>query len=241
MDSHRTTTHPTQVTLPGQTHTADGPHDQTGMYVMHHAFRRDLEAFVSAIRATPVREAAVWTALEHRWDRFAEILHHHHEVEDTAVWPVLVAHAEASGAAEDLATLEAMEAEHAVVDPALEACRVGFTEMRQHPCADHRNALDVRVTAFREALLDHMRHEECEALPLLQRTMTPQEFETAEKHSRRSYPARLIPFLVAWALLGLPDEGRRRILETAGPAYRLVDLLTRRRFARREQSAFRYA
>ena len=37
-----------QLTLPGQAHTAEGPHDQTGMYVMHHALRRDFERFAAA-------------------------------------------------------------------------------------------------------------------------------------------------------------------------------------------------
>jgi len=230
-----------QLTLPGQTHTAEGPHDQTGMYVMHHAFRRDIDAFLAAVRATPVRDETVWVALAARWARFAEVLHHHHEVEDTGIWPVLVAGVEASGSAEDLATLEAMEAEHATIDPALEACRTGFAEMLQHPCPDHRNALDVRVTAFREALLAHLRHEECDALPLLQRVMTAEQFDAAEKHARKGYPLRLVPFLVPWVLQGLPDDARDRILTTAGPAYALIGALTRGRYMRREQVAFRYA
>ena len=43
----------TQVTLPGQSHTAEGPHDQIGMYVMHHAFRRDLRAVHAPPWPTP--------------------------------------------------------------------------------------------------------------------------------------------------------------------------------------------
>ena len=39
-----------QLTLPRQAHTAEGPHDQTGMYVMHHALRRDFATFVAAVR-----------------------------------------------------------------------------------------------------------------------------------------------------------------------------------------------
>ena len=61
-----TTVHPQQVDLPGQTHVAEGPHDQTGMYVMHHAFRRDLARFRSAVRNTPVGDAATWRLLRTR-------------------------------------------------------------------------------------------------------------------------------------------------------------------------------
>ena len=62
--SHKTTPSwptrppPEQLTLPGQSHTAEGPHDQTGMYVMHHAFRRDLDAFVGRRREHPGLRAA---------------------------------------------------------------------------------------------------------------------------------------------------------------------------------------
>src|SRR4029079_12710711 len=83
------TDRPSQICLPGQTHVAEGPHDQTGMYVMHHAFRRDLDRFQAAVRATPVDERDTWRALAARWERFAEVLHHHHTVEDEHIWPVM--------------------------------------------------------------------------------------------------------------------------------------------------------
>ena len=58
--------HP-QLDLPGQTHVAQGPHDQTGMYVMHHAFRRDLVMFAEAAAVTPADDREVWRALSRRW------------------------------------------------------------------------------------------------------------------------------------------------------------------------------
>ena len=86
-----------QLTLPGQSHTAEGPHDQTGMYVMHHGFRRDLAHFAAAVEHTPVSEAEVWAALHERWLKFAEVLHHHHAVEDENLWPVLTRYATGAG------------------------------------------------------------------------------------------------------------------------------------------------
>src|SRR6187431_2086740 len=97
------TERPRQICLPGQTHVAQGPHDQTGMYVMHHAFRRDLAAFASSVRATPLGDTDTWGSLGRRWARFAATLHHHHHAEDTYYWPVLLAAAEARGTAADLA------------------------------------------------------------------------------------------------------------------------------------------
>jgi iron-sulfur cluster repair protein YtfE (RIC family) len=237
MSTHQTT----QITLPGQTHTAEGPHDQTGMCVMHHAFRRDLAAFESGVRRTPVHDRVTWRALQARWERFATILHHHHEVEDRSIWPVLVAHAETTGDAEAQQTLQAMEDEHADIDPALAAVRKGFASMAEHPCDDHRNALDVHVTAMRAALLDHLRHEETEALPYLQRVMTPAEFEASEKAAAAGYPARLMPFLLPWVADDLPDDVTRRLVGSAGAAYAVALRLSRPHFLRRESRAFRYA
>ena len=60
-------------------------------------FRRDLAAFASSVRATPLGDPATWRALAARWTRFATTLHHHHTAEDTLYWPVLVRAVEARG------------------------------------------------------------------------------------------------------------------------------------------------
>lgn len=210
------------------------------MYVMHHAFRRDLARFEAAVRQTPLGDAAAWAALARRWDRFATVLHHHHEVEDASIWPVLVAHTERLGETASLATLAAMEAEHDDIDPALAAVRHGFADMLAHPCADHRNALDVHVTATRGLLGDHLRHEETEALPLLQRVMDDEEFAASERAAASAYPVRLVPFLLPWVADGLPDTVMGRLLGDSGAAYGVVLRLFRRGYVRRERRAFRY-
>ena len=238
--SHHTEGAVAQLTLPGQSHTAEGPHDQTGMYVMHRGFRRDLEHFAEAVARTPVSEVDVWTALRLRWDRMAEVLHHHHSVEDEALWPVLRHHAQRSGSAEDLAVLEDMEAEHGIIDPALAAVRTAFGDMCAHPCADHRNALEIRVAAARESLHEHLAHEEGQALPMLQRTLSLEENEAFEAAAAKGYPLRIVPFVLCWVMHDLPDEARQRILATAPPGYGLVHRLLRGRFERGEREAFRY-
>lgn len=229
-----------QLTLPRQAHTAEGPHDQTGMYVMHHALRRDFVHFVAAVEGTPVSEQEVWAALEQRWVRMAEILHHHHEAEDEELWPLLLQHAEESGAAEDLRLLADMEAEHERIDPALSACRAAFAAMVEHPCADHRNALQVRLGAAHQGLLEHLAHEEGHALPMLQRSLTEEENRRFEKAVERRYPLRMVPFLLPWAMAEVPVEARDRLLESTPPGYGLLLRLLRGRFERGERRAFRY-
>lgn len=230
-----------QLDLPGQSHVAEGPHDQTGMYVMHFAFRRDLAAFQGAVRNTPLGDSATWRALAARWTRFADVLHHHHTAEDDAYWPLLARAVEQRGTAADRADVAAMADEHAGIDPGLEACRNGFAAVVEHPCDAHRNALDIHLTGLHELLVEHLQHEESVVLPMLQRVWNDEEFAAAEKAVQAHYPLREAPFIVAWALWRLPEEGRVRMFELAGAPYALLHRLVRRRFARQEAATFKYA
>src|SRR5688572_2700517 len=78
-----------QLMLPGQAATSDGPLDMTMMYVMHHAFRRDLRALTRAVAVTPLGDRVAWRELDRRWRLFAYVLHHHHTGEDEGYWPLL--------------------------------------------------------------------------------------------------------------------------------------------------------
>jgi Hemerythrin HHE cation binding domain len=236
-----TDSYPRQVSLPGQAAVAEGPYDQTGMYVMHHAFRRDLARFESAVRRTPPEEAATWKLLQHRWRRVGEVLHHHHRVEDEAFWPVLMRHAEEQDDTEARRMLLDMEAEHAGIDPALALCEGAFADMVEHPCEDHRQTLDLRITTVRASLLDHLRHEETDALAMVQRTMTPEEFAATEKAAQRGYPMRMMAFLLPWVMSGVPDEPKRRVLEDAGPVYGLLLRLFEGRFRKADERVWRHA
>ena len=98
---------PTQIHLPGQTAAPEGPVDMFMMYVMHHAFRRDLAKLTEAAQHTPAGDRVAWRLLQQRWGVFAEALHGHHSGEDAGLWPLLLDR----GSEEDCETLEAMEAD----------------------------------------------------------------------------------------------------------------------------------
>ncbi|MGY1804975.1 hemerythrin domain-containing protein [Blastococcus sp. SYSU D00922] len=231
-----------QLTLPGQAASPDGPVDLTPMFLMHHAFRRDLGNFASAVRATPVADRSTWRALDQRWQRFATILHHHHSGEDRFIWPELVAAAEKGGGPEDLATLEAMEAEHGEIDPMLEACARGFARLAERADETARAALVADVTRTREKLGAHLGHEERDALALVQRFLTVEDWARMDKQVGAGYPAKLIPFTLAWVMHDLPADGRTAAAGFLGkPAYTLWSLAFRRPFERKERAAFRHA
>lgn len=232
------TTWPTQLRLAGQTAAHPGPVDMTMMYVMHHAFRRDLAAFAAAAEATPVADRESWAALAARWELFATALHHHHSGEDAGLWPLLSERA----TDEERAVLRAMEDEHTEIDPILEACADGLRRLAARADEDVRAALAVRLVAARERLGHHLRHEETEAIAILQRVITNAEWEALEEqHFKQGLSLRQVTALVPWVLDELPDGVRRDLFaQPGGAVHRLLWLVSRRGHQRRKATAFRY-
>ena len=232
--------HRRQLRLPGQTHAAEGPHDLSGMYMAHHAFRRDLADFAAAARRTPVDDAGTWAALAVRWERFAHVLHHHHTVEDTTLWPQLLELVDAAGDDAARATLEAMEAEHRLIDPLLTACAEGFATMASAPDAQVAERLAEHTAAARDTLAAHLRHEETEALPLLQAHLSAGGWQLVEDAAAEGSGPRDLPFFVPWGAKGLDDAALDRAVELFGKPMRVVLWLFRGRFERGERIAFRH-
>ncbi len=228
-----------QLRLPGQAAAPEGPVDLTIMYLMHHAFRRDLQRFVAAITHTPVTERATWQAITLRWERFGEILHHHHTIEDDQIWPVL----RERGTDADREHLDAMEAEHDEIDPLLASVGEGLASLSgdtlPSDAADRRAALVVRISAARDSLGRHLAHEETDALVILQRHLTPTEFEVLHKDASAGMSVGL-GFIVPWLAEDLPADAREHVLREAGVPMRVLLRLTRGRFRRQERAAFRF-
>ena len=236
-----TTTHvaswPEQLRFPGQTAAHPGPVDMTMMYVMHHAFRRDLADFAAAAVATPSQARTTWRALATRWQVFASALHHHHSGEDAGLWPLLVERTDDAGRV----TLQAMEDEHAEIDPILAACAAGFERLAQHPDDDAKAALAIRLTAAGASLGRHLEHEETEAIAIAQQVLTSQEWEQLEEeHFRSGVALSDVLAVVPWAMHRVPAPLRRSVFALTGRPYQVMWMLTRRGFARREAVAFAY-
>lgn len=233
-----------QLELPGQAAAPDGPVDLTVMFTMHRGFRRDLENFGRAVPATPVDEGRTWTALAERWDGFSRILHGHHSGEDTGIWPLLLERLDAAGDVDGRSTLEAMAAEHQVIDPLLDACAGGFRRMTVAPGIATRDALTQHVAAARKHLDEHLAHEERDAMRLVQAHLTQAEWlDISVEYFEKQLTSRELMRLAAWVIHELPAEALERMrLEPKVPLLILVwRLFLRRPFERRERRAFRYA
>lgn len=186
-----------------------GEVDFTMMYVAHDAFNRDLARLLTAARAGQGFSPAALAT----WELFSRQLHTHHTAEDTALWPRLRA---AAVADEERALLDEMEAEHAELDPRLE--RV------ERAVADR--LADVLVTEIEElaaGLAAHMRHEEDEALPLVERRIGAAGWkafgdEVRDQNGGIKGGAVYLP----WVLDGATDQVKSRVLKLLPPPARLL-------------------
>jgi hemerythrin-like domain-containing protein len=229
--------HVKQYRLARQVAAPDGPVDVRMMYVMHHAFRRDLVMFADAAAATPADDTDAWAALAKRWEVFSEILHHHHSGEDAGLWPWLM-----QAASEDeQAILEAMEAEHEQIDPILTSCATGFETVTRTRSAWDAEHLAERLAAARDSLLAHMGHEETDAMALVQKYMTQEDWQhVVENNFDKKIEPRLLLRAVPWIAYELPQEVADELLDEAGLPMKVVLRLTRGRFARLQATATRH-
>jgi hypothetical protein len=134
-----------------------------------------------------------------------------------------------------------MEAEHAEIDPVLQACAAGFALLSTHADEDARAALAVRLCAAKESLGRHLRHEETEAIAIIQEVLTQQDWEDLEaEHFRQGMSFWTILRLVPWAAHEVPGPLRRQVFGKSGKANEILWRLTRPGFERRERVAFRH-
>jgi hemerythrin-like domain-containing protein len=224
---------PPQLFLPGQAAAPEGPVDIAPMYVMHRAFRRDLDAFADIVPTVPVGDRARWWMVARRFEFFGTVLHKHHHGEDVALWPLLAER----GA--DTAVLDALEAEHAGIDPLLASADEDLRALADGTGdATTRDRLARTTAQLRDGLTAHLAHEERDGMALVQRHLTQADWDRLDKEVfSKDYIPREIPAVLGWVMSGLAPEAQRR-LPGANAVFLTFGRLMARRFDRREARVF---
>jgi hypothetical protein len=186
--------------------------DFTMMYVTHDALRRDVGRFAEAVAAGRAESPAVRAG----WENFRAQLHVHHTVEDDDLWPRL--YRAVGGQPEQLAMLEEMEAEHAVLDPMLESVETALM-------GGDASALGERVDALAVALDGHLRHEETSALPLIQAVLTPKDWKGFGAAMRRAQGLKGAGVYVPWIVDGASAADRKRFFAVLPAPLEMVNRL----------------
>lgn len=198
-----------------------GEVDFTMMYVAHDAFARDLRRIAAAI----ARGGAETSAVASTWELFKQQLHLHHRTEDVALWPQL---REAPLSRDEVDVLDAMEAEHAQIEPGLDAVDRALGGADPH--------VGAAVKALRTGLEAHLQHEETAALPLVEFYLGKPGWAAFASSFRDEQGLRQAPRLLPWLLDGasaadqasvlhlLPAPARFLYRSTWAPHYRRTAL-----------------
>jgi hemerythrin-like domain-containing protein len=223
-----------QLLFAGQAAAPEGPVDLTAMYVMHRAFRRDLDAFAGVVSTVAAGDRDRWQHLAARIEFFAHVLHKHHHGEDIGLWPLLAER----GA--DPETLAALEAEHDRIDPLLDAVRADLALLTAGTdAAAARDRLAGSCVRLRDELGAHLAHEERDGMALVQAHLTQADRDRLDREVfAKDYAAKQVPAVLGWVVSGLPEEGLRRMPGGGNALFRAFGRWMARRFERREARTF---
>ncbi|MCW2937497.1 MAG: Hemerythrin cation binding domain protein [Actinomycetia bacterium] len=181
-----------------------GKVDFTLMYAAHDAFLRDLGRLAAAARTGSLAEPAVRTG----WETFERQLRIHHTAEDAAVWPLLRQRVSHPG---DLAVLDAMEAEHARIDPLLDRIAASLPALPAVSAVSGAG-LAGAIEELSLALAAHMEHEENEALPLVETFLGTEGWAGFARQMRKTQGLSGAAVFFPWVLDGTPATTRTQVL-----------------------------
>jgi hypothetical protein len=172
--------------------------DMEMMFALHDALRRDLER-VGRLAARRDGGPARLLQATVGWELFTQFLVNHHEAEDEALWPAL--RTAVAGHPDQLALVDALEAEHSVIGPLLAAINASAGP------GDFADVTDELITK----LSAHLKHEEADGLPLIDAVLTPaawQHFVSVNTERNRPDAARYLP----WMLDGLAQPAQAELM-----------------------------
>jgi hemerythrin-like domain-containing protein len=201
--------------------------------LIHHAVRRDLDRLATALETIPEGDTARAAELERAFANLRRELTHHHEGEDTYVWPFL------AGLGVDAGLLATMESEHAAMSAALAETGDALSALaRGGPAAD-AEAARASVEHTRAVVTAHLDHEELALESLLGDQEKTPEWKAVTKKLRHSSPGDAGSFF-AWLTDGMSPADRASLGRTVPTPVTVV--LTRvfgRRYAREVAPAWR--
>jgi len=205
----------------------DAKLDTSMMFAMHDALRREL---AQVTRITNLRDDHPGRLLRATlgWELFKKFLLVHHQSEDDTLWPAL--RARVAGQPGRVALADALEAEHAVIEPLLTAIDAAAAD----PDYGYQRFGGI-VDELATKLTAHLAHEESEGLPLIGASLTPQEwqhFAQDQTERLRGDAAMYMPWLLNGAspqtldaILGkFPAPLLTAFREQWGPRYAALDI-----------------
>jgi hemerythrin-like domain-containing protein len=206
--------------------------DTRDMIGAHRCFRREFGALPGAVRRVADPDTGV--VAEHA-EFLVDLMHQHHRGEDTGVWPRL----RERGTEDIWPIVEVMESQHAGLDRALEKIRAAARRLANDGSAENREALASAAEELIPPLAEHLDLEEEEALPLIDRYLTDEEWTAVVKDETATIPKSRLP-LVFGMMLYDADDVMREAMKANMPRgmWPLFSRVARRVYRRHAQQVF---
>jgi hemerythrin-like domain-containing protein len=175
--------------------------------VIHAAVRRDLDRLDGALGSMADGDRPRAQALDRAYRNLQTELTHHHEGEDTHIWPML------ASVGIDKALLDTMESEHSAMAEALTGTRAAMATLASSGSSTDAAAARDSLRRTRDVAERHLRHEETELEPQLALHHDSPEWKAVEK-KLRSQPLPVAGRFFAWLTDGMSAEHRAFLEQT---------------------------
>jgi len=183
--------------------------------VIHAAFRRDLDRFLSALGRFRDGDAARAEQLGRAWDNFDFQLTKHHEGEHEIAWPALAQ----VGVTQQM--IDEMDAEHEVMADRLSAARAAMAGLRAAPTAASAQTARTAMDELKTVTNEHLDHEERELEPVYQEKRDdPAVKEMGKRFSK--VPPKEGGVFFAWLTDGISPDAEASINATIPKPVRTV-------------------
>jgi hemerythrin-like domain-containing protein len=191
----------------------------TIVYLIHEAFRRDLNRLRAAV-CSPQVDSSKADRLGAHWEFVKEQLHHHHRVEDESFWPLV--RPKLAGRTDELAVLDEMEAQHLALEPKSQAVDQGFAALLKEPGDRTGMELATHLDALSTLLAAHLDDEEQRCFPSVDEVLSVEEFESFGKATAKSIGIRGSARFFPWIFDGAIAVERKAVLSMPPPPVRVL-------------------
>lgn len=201
--------------------------------VIHGAFRRDLQRFITALGSLTPGDQTRAQQLGRAWENFDDQLTVHHEGEHEIAWPAL----QAVGVSPDV--IAAMDAEHETMAAALAETRAAMGALTNAASDDARTAALAAFQRLQAVTVQHLDHEEAELEDVYQAKRDTPEIKAMGKAFGKVSPSRGGRFF-AWVLDGASPAERAAVThEVPGPVIAIIGGLFGRGYRKNVASVWR--
>jgi Hemerythrin HHE cation binding domain len=186
--------------------------DTRDMIWVHNAFRR---AFTEA----PGQIASVHDGGAERAQYVASylaevlwFLHAHHDAEDQLLYPLLVERAPETGA-----LFRRMETQHQAVAASILRAEEAAERFGRSGSTQDGEALAAACSSLIDEASDHLSEEEAEVLPVVARTITPEEWGALPARTLSGYTGTRVWLLLGLVIEAVPDDLRADMIGRLPP------------------------